>query len=63
MIDIYILVVIHGVRAFAGRMVAAGQPASRAQIREHLSGNLCRCTGYQAIVDAVEQVLHRKTQP
>lgn len=27
---------------------------SRDQIREHLSGNYCRCTGYQAIVDAVE---------
>ena len=27
---------------------------SRAAIREHLSGNYCRCTGYQAIVDAVE---------
>jgi carbon-monoxide dehydrogenase small subunit len=26
----------------------------RAQIREHLSGNYCRCTGYQAIIDAVE---------
>jgi carbon-monoxide dehydrogenase small subunit len=25
----------------------------REQIREHLSGNYCRCTGYQAIVDAV----------
>ena len=29
---------------------------SRAAIREHLSGNYCRCTGYQAIVDAVEAV-------
>ncbi len=28
----------------------------RQAIREHLSGNYCRCTGYQAIVDAVEQV-------
>jgi len=28
----------------------------REQIREHLSGNYCRCTGYQAIVDAVESV-------
>jgi aerobic carbon-monoxide dehydrogenase small subunit len=28
--------------------------ADRDQIREHLSGNYCRCTGYQAIVDAVE---------
>jgi aerobic carbon-monoxide dehydrogenase small subunit len=27
---------------------------SRERIREHLSGNYCRCTGYQAIVDAVE---------
>ena len=26
----------------------------REQIRAHLSGNYCRCTGYQAIVDAVE---------
>jgi aerobic carbon-monoxide dehydrogenase small subunit len=26
----------------------------REQIREHLSGNYCRCTGYQSIVDAVE---------
>ena len=30
-----------------------GEP-SRELIREHLSGNYCRCTGYQAIVDAVE---------
>jgi len=29
---------------------------SRDEIREHLSGNYCRCTGYQAIVDAVEAV-------
>jgi carbon-monoxide dehydrogenase small subunit len=27
---------------------------NRERIREHLSGNYCRCTGYQAIVDAVE---------
>ena len=29
---------------------------SRGAIREHLSGNYCRCTGYEAIVDAVEKV-------
>ena len=34
----------------------AGSP-DRAAIREHLSGNYCRCTGYEAIVDAVETVL------
>jgi carbon-monoxide dehydrogenase small subunit len=27
---------------------------TRAEIREALSGNLCRCTGYHTIVDAVE---------
>lgn len=31
--------------------------ATRDDIREHISGNLCRCTGYQAIVDAVETTL------
>ncbi len=29
---------------------------SRDEIREHISGNYCRCTGYHAIVDAVEFV-------
>jgi len=28
---------------------------TREQIREHISGNYCRCTGYQAIVDAIEE--------
>ena len=32
----------------------------REQIREHLSGNYCRCTGYQAIVDAVETTALRR---
>jgi carbon-monoxide dehydrogenase small subunit len=36
-------------------MRSDGMP-SRDQIREHLSGNYCRCTGYQAIVDAIEAV-------
>ena len=31
--------------------------ATREQIREHISGNYCRCTGYQAIIDAVETTL------
>jgi len=34
----------------------SGAVPSRDQIREHLSGNYCRCTGYHAIVDAVEAV-------
>jgi len=34
--------------------------ASREDIREHLSGNYCRCTGYQAIVDAIEATARRR---
>jgi carbon-monoxide dehydrogenase small subunit len=30
----------------------------REQIRAHLAGNYCRCTGYQAIVDAIEEAAH-----
>ena len=46
----------------AGMLIAAdallrAQPdADRAQIRGFLSGNYCRCTGYHAIVDAIESV-------
>ena len=36
---------------------------SREEIREGLSGNICRCTGYQKIVDAVETVAGRKEDP
>jgi aerobic carbon-monoxide dehydrogenase small subunit len=37
-----------------------GAVPSREEIREHISGNYCRCTGYQAIVDAVESVAHAR---
>jgi len=40
----------------AAELLAAGGVPSRAAIRAHLSGNYCRCTGYHAIVDAVETV-------
>ncbi len=45
------------------RLARDGVP-SRDEIRRHLSGNYCRCTGYQAIVDAVEAVaLARSGRP
>ncbi|MBR0869559.1 (2Fe-2S)-binding protein [Bradyrhizobium tropiciagri] len=34
----------------------------RTAIREHLSGNYCRCTGYQAIVDAVEATAKERAE-
>ena len=35
---------------------------AREQIREHLAGNYCRCTGYQAIIDAVENVARARME-
>jgi carbon-monoxide dehydrogenase small subunit len=37
-------------------LLGRGTVPSRGAIREHLSGNYCRCTGYQAIVDAIESI-------
>jgi aerobic carbon-monoxide dehydrogenase small subunit len=45
-----------GMLLTAQELLASGSVPSRDAIREHLSGNYCRCTGYQAIVDAVEAV-------
>ena len=36
-------------------LLATNQDPSEAEIREGLSGNMCRCTGYQNIVKAVQQ--------
>ncbi|MEW6476747.1 MAG: (2Fe-2S)-binding protein [Actinomycetota bacterium] len=35
-------------------LLAEGRSLSRDEIREELSGNLCRCTGYQSIIDGME---------
>jgi len=35
-------------------MSSASSPLSREQIRHELAGNVCRCTGYHQIIDAVE---------
>jgi len=37
-------------------LLSRGGVPDRNAIREHISGNYCRCTGYQAIVDAIEHV-------
>lgn len=45
-----------GMLVAAEELLSKGGTPSRKDIREHLSGNYCRCTGYEAIIDAVESV-------
>jgi carbon-monoxide dehydrogenase small subunit len=45
-----------GMLLTAATLLAQPGVPTRDKIREHLSGNYCRCTGYHAIVDAVEAV-------
>jgi aerobic carbon-monoxide dehydrogenase small subunit len=45
-----------GMLLTAQELLVRGGVPSRDEIRAHLSGNYCRCTGYHAIVDAVEAV-------
>ena len=47
-----------GMLIAAQDLVRRGGKPTRDEIREHLSGNYCRCTGYQSIVDAIEEVMH-----
>jgi carbon-monoxide dehydrogenase small subunit len=51
-----------GMLLTAHELVASGAKLSRAEIREAISGNMCRCTGYHAIVDAIEAVMAREAQ-
>jgi len=46
----------------AQELLQQGGVPSRDTIRAHLSGNYCRCTGYHAIVDAVEAVAQTRAQ-
>ena len=45
-----------GMLISAAEYLAAAGRAERRSIREFLSGNYCRCTGYHAIVDAIAEV-------
>jgi carbon-monoxide dehydrogenase small subunit len=49
-----------GMLLTAQELLAAGGVPSREKIREHISGNYCRCTGYHAIVDAIEAVAQQR---
>ena len=51
-----------GMLLVAQDLLSNGKPPSREVIREQISGNYCRCTGYHAIVDAVEAVAHARAK-
>ena len=46
-----------GMLASALEYIQSGGTADRAAVRAHISGNYCRCTGYQSVVDAICNVI------
>ena len=50
-----------GMLLTAYELVSLGEARTRAEIREFRSGNLCRCTGYHAIIDAIAAVIENQT--
>lgn len=52
-----------GMLLTAATLAERNPQATREEIRHELVGNLCRCTGYQAIVDAVDDYLHQPAAP
>jgi carbon-monoxide dehydrogenase small subunit len=39
-------------------IISSKKKLSRDEIRSEISGNYCRCTGYQSIVDAIEESIN-----
>ncbi|WP_374522027.1 (2Fe-2S)-binding protein [Hydrogenophaga sp.] len=51
-----------GMLMAAKELVETQPQATRAEVREWISGNYCRCTGYHAIVDAICEVLQQRQE-
>ena len=51
-----------GMLMAAQDLLSRKRSVSREEIRAHISGNYCRCTGYQAIVDAIEEVMQTEVR-
>jgi len=49
-----------GMLMAAQDLLSQKKKVGREEIRAHISGNYCRCTGYQAIVDAIEAAMEGK---
>jgi aerobic carbon-monoxide dehydrogenase small subunit len=51
-----------GMLMTAAELLAKPAPATREEVRTFMSGNFCRCTGYHAIVDAIEAALQARLE-
>ena len=49
-----------GMLTTAAELLRDAKPMNRDEIRIFMSGNYCRCTGYQAIIDAIETTLNAR---
>ena len=49
-----------GVLMAAEDLLSRGEPLERADIERLLAGQVCRCTGYEPIVDAIAEVAARR---
>lgn len=49
-----------GMVTIAAELLAANKTMTRTEIREFIGGNYCRCTGYHAIVDAIEATIAKR---
>ncbi len=50
-----------GMLLAAQDLILKSNRPTREEIRNHISGNYCRCTGYEAIVDSIEEVVNGKS--
>jgi len=47
-----------GMLMTAAELLERKKSLPREEIREFMSGNFCRCTGYHAIIDAIEETMN-----
>ena len=48
-----------GMIVAASKFLQSGQPATNESVREAIAGNLCRCTGYAKIVEAIQEAARK----
>lgn len=51
-----------GMLMTAAELLAQNKPKTREEIREFMSGNFCRCTGYHAIIDAIGTTIEKRAE-